>query len=69
MVADREVLYSLADLDDHPGALVAAEYREPHHRDTAGDQVMIGMAHSRRFELDLHLVFARVADLDLLDLP
>ena len=33
----------------------------------AGDQVKVGVAHPRRFHLDLHLVLDGVADLDLLD--
>ena len=44
-----------------------AEYWEAAHRDAAGDQVMVGVAHPRRFHLDLDLVLDRVADLDLLD--
>jgi len=31
------------------------------HRDAAGDQVVIGVAHAGRFHLDLDLVFVRVA--------
>ncbi len=69
MVARREVVDSLADLDDDTGAFVAAEDRERRHRDVAGDDVVIGVAHARHFERDLDLALARVTDLDLLDRP
>ena len=69
MIAGREVLDAGADLGDDAGALVAAEHREARHRDAAGDQVVVGVAHARRFHLDLDLVLDGVADLDLLDRP
>jgi hypothetical protein len=48
---------------------VPTENREARHRDAAGDQVVIGVAHARRFHLDLDLVLDGVADLDLLNGP
>ena len=48
---------------------MSAEHGEAAHRDAAGDQVMVGVAHPRRFHLDLDLVLDGVADLDLLDRP
>ncbi len=69
VIAWREVLDSRTDLGHDACALVAAEHRESRHRDAAGDQVVIGVAHPGRLHLDLHLVLDGVADLDLLDLP
>ncbi len=69
VVAGCDVLDSGADLGDDAGALMTAQHREAAHRDAAGDQVVVGVAHPRRFHLDLHLVLDGVADLDLLDRP
>ena len=52
----RDVLDAGTDFGDDAGALVTAEHREAGHRDAAGDQVMVGVAHSRRFHLDLDFV-------------
>ena len=54
---------------DDAGALVAAENRKAAHRDPAGHQVVVGVAHPGRFHLDLDFVLLRVADLDFLDRP
>jgi hypothetical protein len=48
---------------------VSAKDREAEHRDAAGDQVVVGVAHAGGFHLDLDLIFCRVTDLDLLDRP
>src|SRR5215217_2210664 len=48
---------------------MAAEHRKATHRDATGDQMVVGVAHTRRLHLDLHLVPLRVADLDLVDRP
>ena len=69
VVAGCDVLDAGADLGDDACALVAAQHREAGHRDVAGDQVVVGVAHARRFHLDLDLVLDGVADLDLLDRP
>ena len=69
VVTGCEVLDTGADLGDDAGALVPAEHRETHHRDAAGHQVVVGVAHPRRFHLDLDLVLDGIADLDLLDRP
>ena len=69
VVAGFEALDAGPDLGDDARALVAAEHREAAHRDAAGDQVVVGVAHPRRFHLDLDLVLDGVADLDLLDRP
>ena len=69
VVARREVLDARADFGDDAGALVTAEDREAAHRDSAGDQMVVGVAHARRFHLDFDFVFLRVADLDFLDRP
>ena len=69
VVAGRDVLDAGPDLGDDARALMTAQHREAAHRDAAGDQVVVGVAHPRRFHLDLHLVLDGVADLDLLDRP
>ena len=69
VVAGSDVLDAGADLGDDACALVAAEHREAGHRDVAGHQVVVGMAHARRFHLDLDFVLDGIADLDLLDRP
>ena len=69
VVAGRDVLHAGADLGDDAGAFVAAEHREARHRDVAGDEVVVGVAHARRFHLDLDLVLDGITDLDLLDRP
>lgn len=69
MIARRDVFHARPNFGDDARALVPAEHREARHRDAAGDQVMVGVAHARRFHLDLDLVRLRVADLDVLDGP
>ena len=69
MVADLEVGDAFADLVHDSGALMAAEHREPSHRDAAGHQVVIGVAHPGGFHPDLDLALAGVTDLDLFDRP
>ena len=69
MVAWGDVLHAGAHLGDDAGALVPTEHRKARHRDAAGDEVMVGVAHARRFHLDLDLVRLRLADLDFLDGP
>jgi hypothetical protein len=67
VVAGLQIVDTLADLDDHTRAFVTAEHGKPQHRNVAGDDVMVGVAHSCGLEGDLDLAPARVADLDLLD--
>ena len=43
----REVLNAGAYFGDDAGALVTTENREAAHRDAAGDQVVVGVAHAR----------------------
>ena len=69
VVTHADVLDSFTDLGDDAGALVAAEHGEAEHRDAAGHQMVVGVAHARRFHLDLDLPLLGVADLDLLDRP
>ena len=69
VVAFGDVLDTGADLGDDARALMPAKHGEAAHRDAAGDQVVVGVAHPRRLHLDLHLVLDGVADLDLLDRP
>ena len=69
VVARGDVLDSGSDFGDDACALMATQHREAAHRDAAGHQVVVGVAHPRRFHLDLHLVLDGVADLDLLDRP
>ena len=69
VVARRDAVDARADLGDDAGALMSAQYGEAQHRDAAGDQVVVGVAHARRFHLDLDLAWLRVTDLDLLDRP
>ena len=69
VVAGLKALDAWSDLGDDARAFVAAEHGETTHRDAAGDQVVVGVAHPRRFHLDLDLVLDGIADLDLLDRP
>ena len=69
VVADRHAFHTLTDFSDDAGALVSAQHRESKHRDAAGDQVVVGVAHAGGFHLDLDLIFGGVTDLDLLDRP
>ena len=68
-----------ADLDHLAGALVAADHGkllEAHHRrdlgvehQVAGHEVLVGVAHARGRQLDLHLTGLRGVELDVLDAP
>ena len=69
MIADGEVFHTRAGFDHDSGTLMPAENGKARHGDTAGDEVVIGVAHTGCFELDLDLVFAWIADLDFLDRP
>ncbi len=69
VIAGLDVVDTRADLGHDARAFVAAEHREARHRDVAGHQVVVGMAHARGFHLNLDLVLDGVTDLDLLDRP
>src|SRR5882757_3512410 len=69
MISWSQALDARPDFGNDARALVPAENREAAHRDAAGHQVVVGMAHARRLHLDLDLVLDGVADLDLLDRP
>jgi len=68
VVADFEIGHAGADFGDHTRSLVTAEEGEA-GRGGTGDDVLVGVAHARRGELDGDLTRARITDLDLLDRP
>src|SRR3954453_15682035 len=69
VVAGGNVLDPGPDLGDDARSLVPTQHGEATHRNAAGHQMVVGMAHPRRLHLDLDLVLDGVADLDLLDRP
>ena len=68
VVAGREPADALADLFDDAGALVATDDRQL-ERQVTGDEVLVGVAHARRGELDQHLARSGGVEFDVLDAP
>ena len=68
VVAGRQPADAGADLLHDAGALVAADDRQ-RERQVAGDEVLVGVAHARRRQLDQHLTGPGRVELDLLDAP
>jgi len=69
VIARLEVLDAGADLGDDACALVATEHREANIGMPTCYKMVVGVAHARRFHLNLDLVLDRVAELDFLDRP
>ena len=69
MVADLQTLDLRAELGDDARTLVPTHDGERRHRGRAGDDVVIGVAHSGRFHANLNFAGYRLTDLDLLDGP
>ena len=68
MVTGSQAGHTGADLLDHTGALVTADDGSG-HRHVAGEQVLVGVAHAGRRQLDEDLALLRRVELDGLDAP
>ena len=69
VVAGLEPAHTLADLDDDPGTLVAADHGRSGGGagEVARDDVLVAMTHAGRLELDQHLACLGWVELDVLD--